>query len=78
MQEDYHLLVDSVRDYAIYRLDLSGHIASWNIGAARSKGYTEEEILGKHFRIFFTPEDQENGKPQKELEVALLKGRYLE
>lgn len=78
MQEDYHLLVESITDYAIYRLDISGHVASWNSGAERSKGYTEQEIVGQHFRIFFTAEDRDKGKPEKELEIAFTKGRYEE
>ena len=78
MQENYHLLIESITDYAIYMLDVSGRIATWNVGAERSKGYTEAEIIGKHFFIFFTPEDIEKGKPEKELELATSKGRYEE
>lgn len=78
MHEDYHLLIDSIKDYAIYRLDVTGKIATWNVGAERSKGYTEREIVGNHFRIFFTPEDRDKGKPETELEIALSNGRYEE
>jgi PAS domain S-box-containing protein len=78
MQENYHLLVESIKDYAIFMLDPTGHIISWNIGAERMKGYSEAEILGKHFSILFTSEDRENGKPQEELKAALLNGRYEE
>jgi PAS domain S-box-containing protein len=78
MIENYHLLVESIEDYAIYMLDVKGHVASWNVGAVRSKGYTEEEVIGKHFSIFFLPEDRSKGKPEKELQIALSKGRYEE
>jgi PAS domain S-box-containing protein len=78
MQEDYHLLVDSINDYAIFMLDVEGRISTWNAGAQRMKGYVEEEILGRHFSELFTPEDQEKEKPQKELRTALTKGRYEE
>ena len=78
MQEDYHLLVDSIKDYAIYMLDVEGRIATWNVGAQRMKGYSEAEILGQHFSLLFIPEDQEKEKPQKELRTALAKGRYEE
>jgi PAS domain S-box-containing protein len=78
MQEDYHLLIDSIKDYAIYMLDVDGHIATWNAGAERMKQYTSEEIIGQHFSRLFTPEDQEREKPQKELRTAVSKGRYEE
>jgi PAS domain S-box-containing protein len=78
MQDDYHLLVDSIKDYAIYMLDVEGHITTWNVGAQRMKGYAEEEIVGRHFSQLFTPEDREKEKPQEELRAALAKGRYEE
>ncbi|HYE55482.1 MAG TPA: PAS domain S-box protein [Chitinophagaceae bacterium] len=78
MLHNYHLLVDAIKDYAIYMLDTTGHVATWNKGAERLKGYTEEEILGQPFSIFFTRDDRQKGKPEKELETALLKGRYEE
>jgi PAS domain S-box-containing protein len=65
-------------DYGIYTLDPAGHIITWNIGAQRLKGYTEAEILGKHFSILFTPEDRKNGKPDDELKAALSNSRYEE
>jgi PAS domain S-box-containing protein len=71
----YKLLVESVRDYAIFALDATGHIITWNPGAARFKGYTAQEIIGQHFSIFYPPEDQAAGKPEKELEIAIAEGR---
>jgi PAS domain S-box-containing protein len=71
----YRLLVHSVRDYAIFALDAGGHVATWNRGAQRFKGYTPEEIIGKHFRIFYPPEDIAARKPELELEEAVRAGR---
>jgi PAS domain S-box-containing protein len=71
----YSLLVSSVRDYAIFALDASGHIISWNAGAERIKGYTAEEIIGRHFSVFYPPEDVAAGKTVWELEVAVRDGR---
>ena len=71
----YQLLIESVRDYAIFVLDPGGHIATWNIGAERLKGYTPEEIIGSHFSRFYPPEDIESRKPWWELEVATREGR---
>ena len=71
----YGLLVESVQDYAIFALDPSGHILSWNEGAFRLKGYTADEIIGRHFSIFYPPEDIARGKTAWELEVAAREGR---
>jgi PAS domain S-box-containing protein len=71
----YRLLVESVTDYAIFVLDDTGVIRSWNPGAQRLKGYTEQEIVGKHFSIFYPAEDVAAGKPEWELEVATERGR---
>ena len=71
----YRLLVESVRDYAIFALDPTGHIVSWNAGAQRFKGYTAEEIIGKHFSIFYPQSDVEAGKPAWMLKVAEREGR---
>jgi PAS domain S-box-containing protein len=71
----YRLLVDSVLDYAIFALDATGHIRTWNAGAQRIKGYTADEIIGKHFSIFYPPEDQLAHKPERELEIATAEGR---
>ena len=71
----HRLLVESVTDYAIFVLDERGFVRSWNPGAARLKGYTESEIIGKHFSIFYTQPDLEADKPAWELEVASRTGR---
>ena len=71
----YRLLVDSVLDYAIFALDATGRILSWNAGAQRLKGYRPEEIIGKHFSIFYPPEDVARGKTAIELEIATRDGR---
>jgi len=71
----YQLLVESVTDYAIFVLDSGGIIRSWNPGAERLKGYSESEIVGRHFSIFYTEEDANAGKPARELEVATRSGR---
>jgi PAS domain S-box-containing protein len=72
----YRLLVDAITDYAIYLLDTGGHVSSWNAGANRFKGYTEDEILGEHFSRFYTPEDREAGVPRRALETAEREGRF--
>jgi PAS domain S-box-containing protein len=71
----YELMVESVKDYAIFMLDPRGRITSWNMGAQRLKGYTSDEILGRHFSIFYPPEDKERDKPGRELEIAAREGR---
>src|SRR6266850_6301000 len=71
----YRLLVQEVKDYAIFMLDPKGKILSWNAGAQRLKGYTPEEIIGKHFSIFYEKQDVANKKPQRELETASMEGR---
>lgn len=68
-------LVASVQDYAILLLDVEGHIATWNTGAERLKGWTEAEIVGRHFSTFYPPEDVAAGKPEWELEEAAATGR---
>lgn len=73
--EFYRLLVESVQDYAIFMLDTEGNIASWNIGAQKLKGYTQDEIVGRHFSIFYTEEDILKEKPRKELEECIAIGR---
>jgi PAS domain S-box-containing protein len=70
----YRLLVESVRDYAIFALDTTGHVLSWNPGAERFKGYKAHEIIGKHFSVFYPEEDK--AKPAHELEVAAIEGRF--
>jgi PAS domain S-box-containing protein len=75
IEERYRLLIDAVADYAIFMLDPSGHVATWNSGAQKIKGYSADEIVGRHFSIFYTPEDLAAGKPDSELTVAALQGR---
>ena len=77
-EERFRLLVQGVKDYAIFMLDPRGYISTWNAGAERIKGYTDGEILGKHFSVFYTPEDLEDGKPARELEIATATGVYEE
>ncbi|RUW63774.1 PAS domain-containing sensor histidine kinase [Mesorhizobium sp. M7A.F.Ca.US.008.03.1.1] len=74
-QEQFQRLVQGVTDYAIYMLDPQGIITSWNSGAERIKGYSADEIIGKHFSQFYTPEDRERGGPQSALETAAREGR---
>ncbi|HEU0054856.1 MAG TPA: PAS domain-containing sensor histidine kinase [Longimicrobium sp.] len=71
----FHLLVSSVRDYAIFALDATGRIMTWNEGAQRIKGYAPHEIIGRHFSTFYPAEDRADGKPAWELEVAEREGR---
>ena len=72
----FRQMVSSVKDYAILMLDPEGRIASWNDGAERLKGYTEQEILGQSFSVFYPPEDIALGKPQHELRRAAEEGRF--
>lgn len=73
--EHYRLLVESVVDYAIFLLDPAGNIVSWNPGAVRIKGYSAEEIIGRHFSVFYPAEDVASGIPDTELRDAAQKGR---
>jgi hypothetical protein len=77
-QELLRLLVATVRDYAIFMLDPSGHVATWNAGAERIKGYTQKEIVGRHFSTFYPASDVEAGKCEYELEVATREGKFEE
>jgi PAS domain S-box-containing protein len=77
-EERFRLLVEGVKDYAIFMLDPEGRIASWNAGAEGIQGYRAEEIIGKHFSTFYTEEDVERGHPEEELRVAAEEGRYEE
>jgi diguanylate cyclase (GGDEF)-like protein/PAS domain S-box-containing protein len=72
----FRLVIDSVIDYAIFMLDPKGHIASWNAGAERIKGYRADEIIGQHFSRFYPAEDLARGKPQHGLEIASAEGRF--
>jgi rsbT co-antagonist protein RsbR len=75
-EESFRLLVEGVKDYAIIMLDPDGNVASWNAGAQRFKGYRSEEIMGKHFSCFYTPEDFQRGLPDQELAIAAKEGRF--
>ena len=76
--EQFRLLVTSVRDYAIFLLDVSGRIRTWNAGAENIKGYTAEEVIGRHFELFYTEEARARQHPAYELEVASREGRFEE
>src|SRR4029450_12146827 len=73
--DQFRLLVDAVKDYAIFLLDLEGHVVSWNAGAERIKGYTADEILGQHFSRFYEPDDVAAGLPARLLARAAAEGR---
>src|SRR5439155_700499 len=75
-EELFRLLLDGIKDYAVYMLDPEGRVASWNVGAARIKGYSTEEILGKHISCFYTAEDREAGMPVRTLQSAIATGRF--
>jgi len=75
-EEQFKLLVQGVTDYAIYMLSPDGEVASWNPGAQRIKGYLPEEIIGRHFSLFYTEADQKAGLPRFALETAAREGRY--
>jgi len=74
----FRLLIEGVKDYGIFMLDPDGYISSWNMGASRIKGYEADEVLGKHFSVFYTTEDIEAQKPQLELRDAIAFGKYEE
>ena len=76
--EEFRLLVQNVRDYAILALDAGGHIISWNAGAEHIKGYRSDEILGRHFSVFYPAEDVADGKPEAELRIATAEGRLID
>ena len=77
-EEYYRLLVDEVRDYAVFMLDKQGLVGNWNKGAERAYGYTSEEIVGKHFSRFHTAEEMERGRPDETLAMAAAAGRWEE
>lgn len=75
--EDYYrIIVDSITDYAIFLLDATGHVATWNTGAQLLKQYTAEDIIGKHFSTFYTQEDKDRDYPAEELREAIAHGKY--
>ncbi|HWC44182.1 MAG TPA: PAS domain S-box protein, partial [Actinomycetota bacterium] len=73
--DQFRLLVDAVKDYAIFLLDPEGHVVSWNAGAERIKGYRADEILGQHFSRFYEPDDVAAGLPARMLARAAKEGR---
>jgi PAS domain S-box-containing protein len=77
-EESYRLLVDGVRDYALYMLDAEGRIATWNSGAERITGYTAEEAIGRTAELILPPEDTASGKQRQMIEIAARTGRYEE
>jgi PAS domain S-box-containing protein len=77
-ERNFRLLVEGVADYALYMLDPTGVVTSWNIGGERIKGYTPAEIIGQHFSRFYTDVDRANGKPLRALRIAREQGRYEE
>ena len=76
--EIFRLLVESVRDYAIFLLDPDGRVATWNQGAERIKGYRTHEIVGQHFSVFYPSEARESRWPERELEIAAREGRFVD
>ena len=74
----FELLVEAVEEYAIFMLDPDGIVLSWNAGAERIKGYTADEIVGRHFSAFYTAEDLLAAKPERELAAAREHGNYRE
>ncbi len=73
--EHLRLIIESATDFAIFTLDLGGRIISWNVGAERILGYKQDEILGTHVSIIFTPEDLAKGRVEFEMSSALYEGR---
>lgn len=76
-ERNFRLLVEGITDYAIYMLDTEGRVANWNKGAERIKGYKAKEIVGKHFSVFYTPEDQAAQRPRAALEIARKEKHFL-
>jgi PAS domain S-box-containing protein len=77
-EERFRLMIDSVRDYAIFMLDPEGRVISWNSGAERINGYSQAEILGKHFSVFYPEDARRKRWPEQELATARETGRYEE
>src|SRR5262249_40393270 len=72
----FRLLVEAVKDYAIFMVDPSGRIMSWNAGAQRIKGYEAREIIGRHYSAFYEADEVRAGKCERELEAAAREGRF--
>ena len=77
-ESHFRLLLDSIEDYAIYLLDPTGRVLTWNRGAESNKGYKSDEVLGQHYSLFFVPEDVESRVPDRELAIAATNGRCAE
>ena len=77
-EERFRLMVEGVAEYAVFMLDANGHVASWNVGAQRIKGYTADEIMGQHFSVFYPQEARDSGWPEHELQVAADKGSFVD
>jgi PAS domain S-box-containing protein len=76
-RDDYiRMVLESIKDFAIFTLDPSGHVTSWNPGVEAIKGYTAEEIIGKHFSCFYTPEQKTSGLPERVLQMAAAQGHF--
>ncbi|MBV8167713.1 MAG: PAS domain S-box protein, partial [Alphaproteobacteria bacterium] len=75
-EQRFRLLVNGVVDYALFMLDAHGVVTNWNPGAARIKGWRADEIVGRHFSVFYTPEDRAAGMPERALEIAAREGRF--
>ncbi|MEO5694384.1 MAG: PAS domain S-box protein, partial [Usitatibacter sp.] len=75
---NFQMLLDGVQDHAIFMLDPHGHVVSWNAGAAKIKGYSAEQIMGKDFSLFFSPEDIALGHPREVLQLTAANGRFEE
>ena len=75
-EQRFRLLVEGVIDYAIYMIDVNGAITNWNKGAERIKGYRADEVTGRHFSLFYTPEERQAGLPARAIATALAEGRY--
>ena len=75
-ERSFRLLVQGVVDYAIYMLDPQGIVTNWNAGAERIKGYSQDEIVGRHFGVFYDETDRQNGLPERALEIAKREGKY--
>lgn len=77
-EERYRLMIEGIKDYSIFMLDVQGNVLTWNDGARIITGYSSSEIIGNHFSIFYTRQDIESGKPERELEIAAKTGKYEE
>jgi PAS domain S-box-containing protein len=77
-EEKYHLLISSVTDYTIIMLDRAGIITTWNAGAQKVNGYHAEEVIGRHFSLFYDAAALAEGKPERDLKLASMEGRFEE